>query len=103
MTKSGSTLAPVPSAELRSAINAFRAALGEVVRVVQARKKVFDVHDEDIIVTLDTDNSDIEPTPHNDKEGGDMVTAENGIEGDKEGEGDVETDKSQEDEWTLVR
>lgn len=40
MRDSGSTAAPVPSAELRAAIEAFRGALREAVKLVQAREKV---------------------------------------------------------------
>lgn len=40
MRDTGSTAAPVPSAELRAAIDAFRGALTEAVRLVQARAKV---------------------------------------------------------------
>lgn len=40
MCGSGSTAAPIPSAELRAAIEAFRGALREAVKLVQARAKV---------------------------------------------------------------
>lgn len=101
MTKRGSSLAPVPSAELRGAIDSFRAALGEAVRLVQARKKVFDVNDQDIIVALDLEGSEMKPVLHNNCKGDeDTVADETGESRDDEGDVVVEGEK---DEWTLVR
>lgn len=51
-----SSLAPVPSAELRVAIIAFRNALADAVRVVQVRKRLRDA------VVKDTGPTEIEET-----------------------------------------
>lgn len=55
MRDSGSTVAPVPSAELRAAIEAFRGALAEAVKLVQARARVAEAKLDDTNSTGDGD------------------------------------------------
>lgn len=102
MTKIGSTLAPVPSTELRGAIDAFRAALEEIVNLTEARRKVSNVKDENIIFRRDAENSDSGlAVSHSNKESENQTEDPTEGEGDNSGEEEVES--IQDGGWTVVR
>ena len=82
-------------------------ALVEAVRLVQARRKVSEVDNSDIIVALDDGASGDVPCASrsvvNDRENVEAAVVENEENCDDD-KGDVESDKGQaEEKWTLVR